>query len=110
SNLFELVQPVGVNVQAAVGPGRLWKVATGRIDLKGDTRRAQAEVTLEWPNLGRGTLSVTNLQSDLFAELFTNKVESITVHRLEANVGWTNTPAVFGVDLRASGFAEGEWP
>jgi translocation and assembly module TamB len=108
SNVLELKQPVQASFNRARGE-QPWRIESGLFDWRG-SGAIQARVALEWPSQGSGMISVRDLRSDLFQDFFRERAEIFVIHQLEANVGWTNGPAVFGVDLRASGFAESGFP
>jgi translocation and assembly module TamB len=108
SNVLELKQPVQISINRARDQG-IWRIESGLFDWSGNGA-IRTRFAMEWPARGSGMISVRDLHSDLFQDFFRDRAEVFVIHQLEANVGWTNGPAVFGVDLRASGLAESGFP
>ena len=110
SNLFNLAQPVRVVFQPGRAGERPWNLESGLLDWSGEGRRVQVQGSLSWPSLGRGTVVLTNIPSELVAAFFTNQIEKFEVQHLVAEVGWTNGPAGFAIDLHASGLDQSDLP
>jgi translocation and assembly module TamB len=110
SNLFTLAHPARVMLQRGRGAQRSWDIETSPFDWQGEGRQIQLEGFLDWPRVARAKVALRGVQSEWITSLFTNQVDAFAVQQLDAVAGWTNGPAVFGVNLQASGLGGSQFP
>ncbi len=97
ASVLDLAEPATITLdpgsRVVVTPLR-WSGPGGELALQG---------VVQWPDLGSVQLSIQRLVPGLFGGFTKTALPQIEIGRMEASAGWTNGPAILGLDLSATG-------
>ena len=93
--LFALTRPSRVSFSES---SQGWTLAVPKLELKGNSELGM-DALVHWPYQGNLRIEARNLSTIPFQAFVTNDLEEVEIQALNADVAWSNGPAVFGLDL-----------